>query len=48
MECYSRKTEEKMNDFSKKADGLAGEIHDNHKHSWDPDPRYELFHCETS
>ena len=29
MECYSRKTEEKMNDFSKKADGLAGEIHDN-------------------
>ena len=32
----------------KKGWRLAGEIHDNHKHSWDPDPRYELFHCETS
>ena len=32
----------------KKGRRLAGEIHDNHKHSWDPDPRYELFHCETS
>ena len=32
----------------KKGRRLAGEIHDNHKHSWDPYPRYELFHCETS
>ena len=47
MECYSRKTEERMKDFSRKADDLL-EVHDDHKHSWEPDPRYELLHCETS
>ena len=48
MECYSRKNEEKMIDFSKKGRRLDGEIHVDDKQCWDPDPRYELFHCETS
>ena len=47
IENYSKKNEERMNDFSRKADDLL-ERFMMITNSWDPDPRNELFHCETS